>query len=62
MMAPNRKVNVGVVAGAVVVIGVWAAKTFAQLVVPVEIGMAATTVITFIVQYIVPEAAQEGEQ
>lgn len=52
---PNRKVNVGVIAGAIATIIVWASKAFGGVEVPAEIAVALTAIITFATQYLTPE-------
>ena len=54
METPDRKVNVGMFTGALAAIAAWAAAEFAGITVPAEIGIAASTVLSFIVQYMVP--------
>ncbi len=54
---PTRKVGFGAAAGALAVLVVWllkATKTVDD--VPAEIGVALTSVFTFAVQYMVPDA------
>jgi hypothetical protein len=52
---PTAKVTAGVLAGAVAGIVLWAVKTFAHQEVPIEVGMAISTLLTFVIQYLVPE-------
>lgn len=54
VQAPSRKVTVGLVAGAVMTIIAWASKAYAGVEIPAEVALAGATVITFILQYMVP--------
>jgi hypothetical protein len=56
-MKPTNKVIAGVLAGAVTTIGAWAARAFGGVELPGEVQGAITVVITFAVQYMVPDAA-----
>lgn len=56
---PTRKVQAGGLAAAVTIIIVWSLRQFAGVEVPVEVGMAITTVVSLLTQYIVPPAAQD---
>lgn len=56
---PMRKVGVGLAVGSGIAILVWAAKTFGGVDVPADIALAGNTVITFIVQYLVPNASED---
>lgn len=58
---PTKKVTAGVLAGALAAILVWAAKQFAHVDVPAEIGVAASTILTFATQYLVPDSAHPTE-
>lgn len=53
---PHRKVVVGAAAGAAMTILAWASKAFAGIEVPAEVALAGSTVIVFLVQYLVPNA------
>jgi putative flippase GtrA len=55
---PTRKVSVGALAGAISAITVWALDEFVGVKLPAEIAVACTVVITFIVQWIVPDAQE----
>lgn len=57
---PTNKVTAGVLAGAVMVVLVWATKTFAHTDVPAEVSVGLLTVVTFVVQYMVPDSAQDS--
>lgn len=54
---PTRKVGSGALAGALSILLVWAAKQWGQVEIPGEAGAAITTVLTFVVSYLVPEGA-----
>lgn len=56
MPKPSPKVAAGVLAGAIVAIATWAAKTFANVDVSADAAIGLSTTITFIVQYFVPES------
>lgn len=53
--APNRKVNVGLAAGAVMTVLAWISKTYAGVEIPAEVALAGATIIVFILQYAVAE-------
>lgn len=53
--APNRKVNVGLAAGAVMTILAWASKAFGGPEITAEVALSGSTLIVFILQYMVPE-------
>jgi hypothetical protein len=55
---PTRKVAIGGAAGAVATIVVWASKAFGDVEVPAEIAVALTALITFGLQYMVPDKEQ----
>lgn len=52
---PSRKVNAGVLAGALSVILVWGIKHFGGTELPGEVASGVTTLLTFITSYFVPE-------
>ena len=54
LSAPDRKVNVGALNGAIMAIIAWAVGEFAGVNIPAEIAIAGSTVIGFIVSYLVP--------
>lgn len=56
---PVRKVAAGGVAGAIVTIAVFVLKNFAKIDIPSEVASALTTVVTFLISYIVPPGADE---
>lgn len=55
-MTPTNKVVAGVLAGALTTIGAWAARQFGGVELTAEVQGAITVVITFLVQYVVPDA------
>ena len=61
---PTAKVMAGAAAGAVALIVVWVVETWATahgqpIHVPTYIGMAFTTVATFVTQYLVPPSSRD---
>lgn len=60
VQAPSRKVTVGLVAGSVMTILAWASKQYAGVEIPAEVALAGATVINFILQYVIPNAAEEA--
>lgn len=54
VQAPSRKVTVGLVAGAFMTIIAWASDAYAGVKIPAEVALAGATVITFILQYMIP--------
>jgi putative flippase GtrA len=52
---PSRKVNAGVLAGALSIILVWAIKQYGGTELPGPVASAITTVMTFVTSYFVPE-------
>lgn len=57
--APTQKVTAGILAGAITTIGIWALKSFAKVDIPGEVSAAITTVLTFLVSYLVPPADRD---
>ncbi len=55
-MTPTNKVLAGTAAGALSAIVAWGVKSLGHIDVPPEIAVAITTVVTFVVQYWVPDA------
>jgi hypothetical protein len=55
-MLPSRKVQVGALAGAIMVIAAWASKAYGHVEIPPEIAMSGQVILTGIVQYFVPDA------
>jgi hypothetical protein len=53
--APNRKVNVGLAAGAIMTILAWASKAFGGPEITAEVALSGSTLIVFVLQYLVPE-------
>ena len=60
VQTPSRKVTVGLVAGSVMTILAWCSKQYAGVEIPAEIALAGATVITFCLQYFVPEASTDA--
>lgn len=58
---PSNKVTAGVLAGAITVIASWAFRQFVKVELPPEVAMAGQVVITFLVQYVVPDAEPEEQ-
>ena len=56
---PAQKVTAGAVAGAVTTIVIWVLKAYAHIEVPGEIAAAITTVLTFVVAYVVPPSPND---
>jgi putative flippase GtrA len=54
---PSQKVTVGVLAGAITTIVIWALKSV--VIIPGEVAAAITTVLSFVVSYLVPPAARD---
>jgi len=54
MQAPDRKVSVGLLSGALMSIFAWAIGEFTIVQIPPEIAVAGSTVIGFILSYVVP--------
>lgn len=59
-MKPDRKVTVGLLAGAVMTILAWVSKTFAHIEIPAEVALSGSTVIVFCLQYLVPNPPEES--
>ena len=57
-LTPTRKVNVGVLAGAIVSVLAWGAGQLGHPI-PGEVGAGLTTIITFVTSWLVPAADQE---
>lgn len=60
--APTRKVTAGAIAGAIAGILVWIMNTFvlpADKLIPAEIGMALSVILTFAVSYLIPPAPDD---
>lgn len=56
---PMRKVGVGFAVGSTVAILVWSAKSFYHVEIPADIALAFNTVLTFVAQYLVPNASED---
>ena len=59
IQAPNRKVTVGLVSGAIMTILAWASKAYAGVEIPADVALAGATVINFGLQYFIPDATLE---
>jgi hypothetical protein len=59
---PSTKVAAGAIAGAVTTIIIWVLKSYAHIDIPGDVGAAITTVLTFIVSYIVPPSSSARDQ
>lgn len=59
---PSRKVAVGALVSGVVAILVWASKAYGHVEVPPEIAVAANGVLTFVSQYLIPNAQPEDTE
>ena len=53
IQAPNRKVNTGLAAGALMTILAWISSAFAGVEIPAEVALAGSTMIVFVLQYFV---------
>lgn len=53
---PSRKVNIGLAAGATMTILAWLSKAFGGPEIPAEVALSGSTLIIFILQYMVPNA------
>lgn len=56
IQAPDRKVNVGLAAGAFMTIVAWVSKAFGGIEIPAEVALAGATFIVFMLQYYVPNS------
>ena len=54
-MIPTRKVNAGGITASLAVVIAWSAKEFWQVEVPTEIGIAFAGILTYVIQYLVPD-------
>lgn len=57
-VTPTNKVTAGLFAGAVTALAAYSMKTFAKVDMPAEIGAAISMVVTFVVQWLVPDSPQ----
>lgn len=57
--APTRKVMVGGITGALSIIVIWIIQESAKIDIPAEVSSAFTTLITFLVGYLVPPASDD---
>lgn len=55
-LKPTNKVTAGVLAGSLTAIGTWASNRFYGVEIPPEVAVAISVIITFCVQWIVPNA------
>jgi len=53
-MAPDRKVSTGLLSGALMSILAWAVGEFTVVQIPPEIAVAGSTVIGFVLSYLIP--------
>lgn len=53
-MNADRKVTVGLFAGALMTVVAWASDAFAGVTIPAEVALAGSTIIVFAIQYFVP--------
>lgn len=59
-LQPARKVWLGaVVGGSIATILVWLIETIGKIVIPAGVVVAINTVVTFIVSYLIPPAADD---
>lgn len=58
IQAPNRKVTVGLVSGAIMTIVAWSSKAYAGVEIPAEVALAGATVINFVLQYFIPDSEE----
>jgi mannose/fructose/N-acetylgalactosamine-specific phosphotransferase system component IIC len=56
MQAPDRKVSVGLLAGATMSVIAWASQQFSGVAIPADVAIAGATIISFVIQYFVPHA------
>ena len=54
-MMPTNKVNAGGITASIAVVIAWSAKEFWRIEVPTEIGIAMAGILTYIIQYLVPD-------
>lgn len=57
---PSRKVGSGALAGAVAGLIVWSLDVFVGVKIPAEQAVALSTILTFIVSYLMPNAQQNN--
>ena len=60
-MVPKAKVVAGGLGGAVSVILIWILSAYANVELPAEVAAAFTLVVSTVVAYLIPEAAEEVE-
>jgi len=56
LQRPDRKVGVGVGVGGLSTVLAWAIGAYTGVQIPAEVGIAGASFLTFVVQYIVPDA------
>lgn len=54
---PHPKVVAGVLAGAITTVGVWALQYFGHITQPPEVVGSEVVIVTFVISYLVPSAA-----
>lgn len=54
LQAPDRKVSVGLLSGALMSILAWVVSEFTSVTIPPEIAVAGSTVIGFVLSYMIP--------
>ena len=54
MQQPERKVNIGAGMGGFAMVGAYAIQAYTGQPIPAEVAIAASTFLTFLVQYMVP--------
>ena len=54
-MRPTNKVNAGGITATLAVVIAWAGQEFWQVTVPTEIGIAIAGILTYVIQYMVPD-------
>lgn len=61
-MIPTAKVTAGALAGALTAIIVWGVRQWAKVDMPPEVAVAVSTVFTFVVSYMTPDAPKGDQQ
>lgn len=57
---PARKVSAGAAVGALVTIGVWVIETAGHTTVPAYVAVALSTLLAFVVSYLIPPSDSDG--
>lgn len=52
--APRRRTIAGLLAGSIITILTWASKAYGGVEIPAEVALAGSTLITFLLQYFIP--------